>query len=451
MTETIPYIIQEDGFFYVAYKEKAKAPEIVVSSKGVVNGLSEEYNDGWDFGPDSYDPNSTSKPPYTQTSGILEAVNSLNGNIETITLLEGVFTISTSIKIPSTLSGIRINGVNSLNTILRAVGSNFTNLTNTLSNLPNSSSEITPIIYFDGINNLTHYDIGNFTIDANSSNVTIPSDSQGVFLYLQQNSETTIRGYIHDIVPLNFQGASSTGAIPYSIITTYSEGIMLDRIWGITNTETDGNIYTHAPYGAIYLSRILAYTYQFYTQMIYATAVTLNSTLLGTGFAVFLGLYINASPGTLGSIHSFQYNLHISIFGGEIKNDSATIGFFTGAFDIYATVNNTTFYGNGNSLYSGSASLFYYDNQTVFYQRVVLNANEPTTPSVPSSGTAQENTNPYAVDVYVYGGDVTEIQITRNGTAHTVLSVSTAIAMSGQSYSLNPGDSITVTYSTAPS
>ena len=75
----------------------------------------------------------------------------------------------------------------------------------------------------------------------------------------------------------------------------------------------------------------------------------------------------------------------------------------------------------------------------------------PTTPAVPASGTAQENTNPYAVDVYVYGGDVTEIQITRNGTAYTVLSVSTAIAMSGQAYKLNPGDSITITYSTAPS
>ena len=75
---------------------------------------------------------------------------------------------------------------------------------------------------------------------------------------------------------------------------------------------------------------------------------------------------------------------------------------------------------------------------------------EPSTPTVPASGTAQQNTNPYPVNVYVYGGDVTEIQITRNGTAYTVLSLSTAIAMSGQVYKLNPGDSITVTYSTAP-
>ena len=71
----IPYVIQEGSFWYVAYKEKAPVPEIVVSSKGVANGLSEEYNDGWDFGPDSYDPTSTANPPYTQTSGIQEAVN----------------------------------------------------------------------------------------------------------------------------------------------------------------------------------------------------------------------------------------------------------------------------------------------------------------------------------------------------------------------------------------
>ena len=71
----IPYIIAENGFYYVAYKEKVKVPEIVVSAKGVANGLSEEYNDGWDFGPDSYDPTSTASIPYTQTTGIMEAIN----------------------------------------------------------------------------------------------------------------------------------------------------------------------------------------------------------------------------------------------------------------------------------------------------------------------------------------------------------------------------------------
>ena len=71
---TIQYVIQEDGFWYVASKDRTPGvPEIVVSAKGVANGLSEEYNDGWDFGPDSYNPTSTSAIPYTQTIGIAEA------------------------------------------------------------------------------------------------------------------------------------------------------------------------------------------------------------------------------------------------------------------------------------------------------------------------------------------------------------------------------------------
>ena len=74
-----------------------------------------------------------------------------------------------------------------------------------------------------------------------------------------------------------------------------------------------------------------------------------------------------------------------------------------------------------------------------------------STPSVPASATAQENTNPYPVDVYLYGGTVTEIQITKGGTAYTVFSNSTGLALSGQAYKLNPGDSITVTYTAAPS
>jgi len=73
----IPYVISEDdgAFWYIAYKEKNPGvPYITVSSKGVANGLSTEYNDGYDFGPDSYNPNISSGIPLTQTSGIQEAI-----------------------------------------------------------------------------------------------------------------------------------------------------------------------------------------------------------------------------------------------------------------------------------------------------------------------------------------------------------------------------------------
>ena len=105
----IAYIIVDNGFYYVAYKEKAKVPEVVVSAKGVANGLSEDYNDGWDFGPDSYDPDSTASIPYTQTTGIQEAVTYIasngGGEIEVVT---GEYIVNTTISILS--SHIHIHG-----------------------------------------------------------------------------------------------------------------------------------------------------------------------------------------------------------------------------------------------------------------------------------------------------------------------------------------------------
>jgi len=57
-------------------------PYITVSAKGISNGLSDTYNDGADFGPDTI-LNATSPnqygPPYTQTVGIQEAINYVSG------------------------------------------------------------------------------------------------------------------------------------------------------------------------------------------------------------------------------------------------------------------------------------------------------------------------------------------------------------------------------------
>ena len=74
-----------------------------------------------------------------------------------------------------------------------------------------------------------------------------------------------------------------------------------------------------------------------------------------------------------------------------------------------------------------------------------------STPAVPSSGTAQSNTYPYPVDVYVSGGSATAVQVTRQGSTYTVWSSSTATAIPPLLVRLEPGDSITITYSTAPS
>jgi len=74
-----------------------------------------------------------------------------------------------------------------------------------------------------------------------------------------------------------------------------------------------------------------------------------------------------------------------------------------------------------------------------------------STPAMPNSGTAQQNTYPYPIDVYISGGSATAVQVTRQGSTYTVWSSSTATAIPPLLVRLEPSDSITITYSSAPS
>ena len=125
---TIQYVIQEDGFWYVASKDRTPGvPEITVSAKGVANGLSTEYNDGYDFGPDSYNPSVTSGVPLTQTSGIQEAwdyavsiatLNPYNGVVPPAIHLAsgGLYNVNTPILFtaPSEVGQMKISGTSSM-------------------------------------------------------------------------------------------------------------------------------------------------------------------------------------------------------------------------------------------------------------------------------------------------------------------------------------------------
>jgi len=108
-----------------------KLPYVTVSAKGMSNGLSDIPNDGFDFGPDTLlGTNSKGQygPPYTQNSGIQEAVNymftqyqtgSLLTNVPIIKLTNGTFSVKKGIQInpPSVIpNGFGIYGVDQMST-----------------------------------------------------------------------------------------------------------------------------------------------------------------------------------------------------------------------------------------------------------------------------------------------------------------------------------------------
>ena len=109
------YIIQTDGYYFVeSHDVDPSKGYITVSAKGVINGLSNQPNDGADFGPDTYNPNySGSGIPYTQTSGIQEAINYGVSNTELkIRLFDGIFNISSSLFVLLDKQVMLIEGTN---------------------------------------------------------------------------------------------------------------------------------------------------------------------------------------------------------------------------------------------------------------------------------------------------------------------------------------------------
>jgi hypothetical protein len=109
------------------------------------------------------------------------------------------------------------------------------------------------------------------------------------------------------------------------------------------------------------------------------------------------------------------------------------------------------FVGSAGATVSNPSALFVDLDNTFNLSGINLPYPSITTPAVPASGTAQSNTYPYPVEAYVSGGSATAVQVTRGGVTYTVWSSSTATTIPSLLVRLEPGDSITITYSTAPS
>jgi len=460
----IAYIIVDNGFYYVAYKEKAKVPEVVVSSKGIANGLSEEYNDGWDFGPDSYNPNSTASIPYTQTSGIQEAWNYALSNIinyseasalyyipeihyvggkydiyETVTIEPPILTIGGK---TYTIGNIIMKGSGSMNPyFINHVTTDYMfKLVATSSSVINTNIQVDNM-QFQNAPGVTGY--GHLSIVTPAGSNTFQS------INLDVNGSTSQAPVIVDgslsIILFNYElynNESSTQ--PSSIFQT--NGMLSatgctfngDTIWAQNIISIDGSKVNYAgssDYGIIIQNVSTVYG-----------AVPTSQVSITNSYMVFpIGVGINIGK--------------VLVSGSMLAQSGTPAGLFIGLTSgltiesIIFRHNSVYEYFNGEALAPISSNLtvneFRYDNiigNTTLYSEILP---VPTTPTVPSSGTAQQNTNSYAVKVYVNGGALTEVQITINGTSYKVYSNSTASAVY-EGFTLPAGASITLTYSTAP-
>ena len=551
-----PVTFESQAYSQAIWNQITGTPYITVSAKGVANGLSDIANDGANFGPDTkLGATSPSQygPPYTQTTGIQEAVNYV-GSLGSgkIVFREGTFYLNNYIS--SSYSNMVFTGQGIHKTIIM--------------NNPDTS-------YFPGLIGQTNILMENMDLIANAS--THPSTYIGLYLGATGCEHITYKS-CYFAAPGCQVGFTTSGALTGT--TPYNGGASTDMPYDISFLDCifDGeNPYATSPNFGSVMGVDIKFINCLFTSS--EPSTTISNPIIPYGLSrpnydgphYFIGCTFDTSqvhlrieqgysPTVLGctflngawidSYANIDYSSYeapdigIKIIGNEFSGDASTtsnfIGFsnsegeqsvvitgnhfintstsvtqaspqcdpvgistyYTGPITGIEITNNifdnmgqaiwlnhsstsvgqighntfnqslsttdTTasaiyYYsgGTGNFIiednYNNGYSSFFSGGGTNITLRHILENNfgtglpyVPSTPAVPASGTAQQNTNQYTVNVYIYGGTVTEIQITRNGTAYTVFSNSTGLALSGQTYKLNPGDSITITYTTAP-
>jgi hypothetical protein len=484
-------------------------PYITVSAKGIANGLSNIPNNGADFGPDTMlnatDPSQIG-PPYTQTSGLQEAINYASQGSKI--LMKGQIILNTTVNVNK---GLTIEGENDSNVPpLVTVAGNFAgfNVTTSASlrnffitgsnnssytsqdliliNNTNSVeieniwfaygyndiraigtsfyldihscyfySAINDIIYFDGnvdaqldniegfVNNAVNGLELNGAASIIATNVRFTGNMTGAALMVDsvnsnagtfQFSECVFENITggHGVV---FQGTSSA---PVGGVGFYFDNCDLS---GNNNNGYHGVVINYAKRIFIFNSHISGY-YGIYFP---ANAVASIISIIGNMFdGPNVPIFCNGNGTTSGSANLTMVTIANNIYGG-------TYPFFYASALPGANLNGIYISHNiFPNMPSTTAALTYNIPCTCFFMSNIGDHPSVSTPSIPASGTAQSNNTPYTVEIYLSGGSATGVQITRTGTTYTVWSSSSATAIPPLVIRLNPNDSITITYTTAP-
>lgn len=412
--------------------------EITISEKGIANGKSVYLNDGADFGPDTKLGATTPGqygPPYTQTVGLQEAdtyVHSKNfiqgyGQAGTIRMTEGEFGLIATYK-PSNYT--RLIGTGEIQTQLFAGASGMTVIKN------NASASF------------THNEFSNFSINSFGQGATALDIEQPENASSNMFENIVIVGQ-WSAAPYKFIGVEGTrlknfkveqqGTSPFGQISTPGGSFFVEK-------STLGNVSVAAQIMSIERTVLQQISLSDTTNIMvldrsYQANPFSGNRIILNGFVVQNMIIKNSMLGLSSSASLFDLSVtnsainSLSMENCHLQNlDGTTVNWSTGTL---APTHLHTKYITIEGTISG-LPFDVYNN--------ISNNYVVSTPAVPASGTAQQNTNPFPVMVYVYGGTVTAIDYTPAG--GTAIEVGTA---GPASIRLNTGDSITLTYSATPS
>ena len=211
----------------VIYSNRILDGSEVVSAKGIVNGLSVLPNDGQDWGPDTT--KGATAPgqygsPYTETTGIQDAVNYVGTGINLpVVLSAGVFTISTSIVI--NYNGIRILGSGHAN-------SPSNNGVGTVLYTTTTGIDLIDLDEEDG--NTLDWEIGNIRFVFEGS---LSSTGSGINVINPSTTQQFVHAYFHDLSVHN----ATTYAYQFTgFLNSRFEGLYSDNCNGTLSIKSTG-------------------------------------------------------------------------------------------------------------------------------------------------------------------------------------------------------------------
>ena len=411
-----------------------------VTSKGIINGLSVLPNDGTGgFGPDTtLDATSVGEigSPYTQTAGIMEAYNYASSQTnKKIFIKSGNYNITSTISISSDVSiegemigkenadanfyggsavGVIVTVLTSGIDAFLIQGTKTAGITVSLKNLIVDYTKVTT----------AGYGFHTQTVSGANSEVGSVYASEFDNLYVLSNDPNVQGFYFGDFLYCHFgrlyslngggfyfgNSANSTSFNPGNSIIDF-------LYWQMNDTAGDISQNGIEFYGTGAINLMVVN----YIQIINSASATTGATyetlieLDNCNTTVFNMVDLeNLSLASSQDIMVFNgYGNTFTCINSGVNGRTYNTGSTGSGNRIMITPNasNWTVHdlsgGNVYYLSSGNTTLnsFSSESKVVYFGDVPT----PTTPSVPASGTAQENTNPYAVDAYLYGGTVTEI------------------------------------------
>ena len=397
------YIVQTDGYYFVeSHDVDPSKGYISVSAKGIINGLSNIPNDGADFGPDTYNPNYTgSGVPYTQTSGIQEAINyTISNKIGKIKLTAEIFNISTPLFAILDKEIIEITGVN----MYGQEGAQQP--TQGFTQIVNKTSGSTPFIQFGSTLGSVG---GSPLVLKNLAFIGNDTSSDGIvtvnLLNYWENVATMSFGSTHGVRIIGAGGQHTLRNVIINNSTSTSGNIVLkiDGIDTVSSYTINNTIIDILGRPDIFLDHVIlsgqSTTYASSTYGLYIGDV--NAV---TGTYCYIGLVDTLITDT-NAYTSASHNVFLQIYA-EFFSQSVNCNASNAAEQIVIYA------------YQAPQKAFLTTTITSGVVKIYPSPSQLPTPSLtanpPVSGTAYQNTNPYDIRIYL------PAYATTSGTAGTV-------------------------------